>query len=197
MALRIPHLVVPALLGAALATACSSKAPAPDAYVLVQATNSASGTGVCNYTSSTIPPIIGSSIDDGGLTNPVRVPSGTDAVAITCSVAPSGSSFNIALHAEVDTSLSSGGSVTFTGTVDATTGAQGTVAATFVADQQTYSEQDCTITYPAMPPGGPVAAGRIWGQIVCPNAMLEGQNASGQVTTCQMTALFVFENCSG
>jgi hypothetical protein len=200
MALRIPHLVVPVLLATALATACSSKSPAPDAFVQVQASSSLSGTGVCNFNSQEIPPVIGSSISDAGLTNPVRVPTGTDqggTVAISCSVAPSGSNFTIALHAEVDTSLPSGGSVTFSGTVDATTGG-GNIQAVFVDDTQMYSESDCTISYPAMPPGGPVAAGRIWGQIVCPNAMLS-TTATGQsaVTTCQITALFVFENCSG
>lgn len=199
MALRTPHLVVPALLATALATACSSKSPPPQAFVTAQATTGASG--MCNYSSVQSLLLIGSAGDAGLNSNPVRVPTGTNeggAVSITCSVAPSNGSFNIELSAELDTSLSTGGSLTITGTVDSTTGGSN-IAGTFVHAGNTYVEEqnDCTITYPADPPGGPVAPGRIWGQISCPNATLEGQNANGTMTTCAITALFVFENCSG
>lgn len=201
MALRIPHLVVPALLATALATACSSKAPPPQAFVQVQATNTTTGTGLCNFNSEIIPPVIGSDISDGGLSgNPVRVPSGSEqggTVSITCSVAPSGSNFNIALNAEIVTTLTTGGSLTITGTVNSTSGASGDISAIFVAATNTYTENDCSINFIVMPPGGPVAPGRIWGQLSCPNAMSQSQNANATPTTCAMQALFVFENCSG
>lgn len=198
MTSRILHLALPVLVAAGVATACSSKAPAARAFVSETITG---GGGNCTYSSITTV-LAGSDTSDGGLSmNPTRVPNGTTeggTVDIVCSVAPSGSNFDIALSAELATSQAgAGGSILVNGTVDATTGAQSSIAGTFViAGGVTFVEKDCTITYPTMPPGGPVAPGRIWGKIDCPNAVAQGQNASGTPNTCDLSALFVFEDCS-
>jgi len=199
MTFRFSHLVTSAIVVSSVTAACSSKAPEPDAYVSAQVI----GGPNCLVEDQGLF-LIGSDTTDGGgiSANPTRVPSGTNqggAVTITCSVKASGSNYNIELNALLNSQQAgAGGSLTITGTVDATTGAQSGINATFVGGGNTYQESDgdCSISYPANPPGGPVQPGRIWGSINCPNATESGKvTGGGEPVTCQLSALFVFENC--
>jgi hypothetical protein len=206
MKVRVAHLVVPMILAAGATAACSAKAPPPDAYVAASATGTS-----CNFSGMTSLLQIGSDISDGGgiSDNPTRVSNGTDqggTVSLSCSVKSAGNGqFNIALSAELVTNQQgAGGSMIITGTVDSPmpfspdeVAAMGTIQAAFGHASNSYTESDCTITLPTNPPnGGPVASGRIWGKIDCPNAVLAGQTTqSGNAVSCDISALFVFENC--
>ncbi|HXX68176.1 MAG TPA: hypothetical protein VEK07_13385 [Polyangiaceae bacterium] len=198
MTFRFLRLVTSALVVSSVAAACSSKAPATDAYVSAQVI----GGPNCLVEDQGLF-LIGSDTTDGGgiSSNPTRVQTGTNqggTVTITCSVKASGSNYNIELSALLDSQQAgAGGSLTITGTVDSTMGAQSDISATFVGGGNTYEESDCSISYPANPPGGPVQPGRIWGSISCPNATEAGKvTSSGQAVSCQLSALFVFENCA-
>jgi hypothetical protein len=200
MKARVPQLVVPALLVAGAVTACSAKSPPADAYVAVTAANDTSSS--CNFSGTVALFQIGSDTTDaGGISlNPTRVQNGTDqggAVSLSCSVKSVGNGqFDIALSAELVTSqVGAGGSMTITGMVDSN-GATQTIQGAFSSAGSSYLESDCSITYPTTPPGGPVDPGRIWGKIDCPNAVLQNKTQpGGGAIMCDVSALFVFENC--
>jgi hypothetical protein len=206
MKVRVPRLVVSVLLASGALAACSAKAPPSDAYVNASAQGL---NGSCNFSGKKELFLIGSDTTDGGgiSANPTRVQNGTNeggAVGLSCSVKGTGAgNYDIALSADLTTSqVGAGGSMTITGTVNSSNatagsvGAMQTIAGSFGAADNTYTETDCTITYPTIPQGGPVAPGRIWGEIDCPNAVLQGQTLpGGGPITCDISALFVFENC--
>lgn len=211
MKVRVPHLIAPVLVATGVMTACSSKAPPADAYVSAQATQNSTN-GSCNFAGVTelsgFP--IGSDVGDGGAIspNPTRIPNGSNqggAITIECSVKSTGNgTFDISLYADVFTqqvgaggSMQVSGSVTTSDTVGATGASQG-LYATFGTGGSTYTDStDCTITFPTIPPGGPVDPGRIWGKIDCPNAVLQNKTLpGGGMEACDISALFVFENCS-
>lgn len=197
MTFRFLRQVTPLIVVSTVVAACSSKAPAPDAYVSA----SVNGGANCNLQDQTLFTIGSDTADGGGISlNPTRVQTGTvegGAVTITCSVKASASGYTIELNALLNSQQAGqGGSLTLTGTVDSTTGAQSSISATFVGAGNTYNEDDCSISYPTNPVGGPVQPGRIWGSVTCPNATETGKvTSTGQPIACQLSALFVFENC--
>jgi len=127
-------------------------------------------------------------------------------VSVQCTVSASGSGFDIDLVVSQGGLM--GGSVTITspGGTGAVTMAGGS-GITGVFESQTqgrYRETDCTIafTYQDKPITSqpPVAAGRIWGHISCPTAVVSGQtvdvDGGTQSVQCDAEADFLFEQCS-
>jgi hypothetical protein len=137
-------------------------------------------------------------------------------VSVTCKVTPNGNGFDIQLTA-VEAGVQ-GGSLTINspgqGTVTANTStgvsasfAQSAGGTSGIVFRESASGGDpgCTITY-LYDPGGsvggvggdkkvpvnpPIAAGRIWGHIKCPNAASQSQPG----TYCVAEADFIFEQC--
>jgi hypothetical protein len=163
----------------------------------------------CNVTAGANALAIGSAstpgfpntIHDGGV-----APSGSP-VHVSCSVTPAGSGFDVALAATLEGLA--GGSLTITsppgaGAVTAS-GANGITATLQTASLGTYREADCTIvfTYEGAPvPDSPaVAAGRIWGHLSCPHAVLGGVTTTApdggvEQVACDSEADFLFEGCA-
>ncbi len=198
------HLVIPALVVAAVAVGCSSKPANARAYVA--ASLRSGGGGSCNFGSSTNILSIGTQDPTQPLTdkNPERVDNGSSqggSVSLECTVQPNGSVFNVQISAAVHNNLAGGGgAMTIVGQVDPNTGGTG-LTGTFANGGVQYMDTNCTLTFTDM--GQPislannapkVAAGRLWGHIDCPQA---AATSSGQNFTCDASADFVFENCGG
>jgi hypothetical protein len=142
---------------------------------------------------------------------PATIPDGANQagslVAIACAVHPTSGGFAVQLNA----ALSGTGSITvFSGTtqglVDPVAGGKG-ITATFESGRLgRYASSDCTITFTydggQVPQNPPIAPGRIWGHLSCPNARrTDGvgiMTPDGDVTyvTCDTEADFLFENCT-
>jgi hypothetical protein len=127
---------------------------------------------------------------------------GAGSVSLSCKVDPSGAGFNIQLSAQIGEP--NGGSLIVVGQVNAIGGSG--IQGTFLSAQNgTFVDQNCSFTFtynmgPVPVGGSPVAAGRIWGHIDCPNAVESGTaeiTADGAATerTCDAHADFLFENC--
>ncbi len=181
---RDTPIVVIALIASALATACSSSPPQPHAYVNA----SSLGGSMCSTNAPQLL-VIGSDPDP---TNPNRVANGSGA-SVTCSVKASSGGFNLNLNAETGN-----GSLTITGAVMADAGGPADIAGTIVSTGTgTFEETDCTITLNANAPAGPVQPGRVWGTLSCPTATLQGKlNQFGNPITCNLSAAFLFEDCT-
>ena len=190
MNFRAAHAIGSLALVAIVSGACSSTPPTARAFV--DASLASGNAGQCNVADAAHFLVIG---NNTVASNPVRINDGANQggqVHISCTVRPTGASFAIALSAELSTPvISSGGSFTITGTVDAQGGQN--IAATFNYARNTYTATDCTIVYDVQPANGPIAPGRIWGHLDCPNAQLSG---SGTPVSCDASAEFVFENCA-
>jgi hypothetical protein len=199
------HPATPALFVAASAPACSSPSPAADTFVnaIVQPAGGAAAP-LCPWGSQQSWIQIGTAIAP----EPTRVSDGNTQgggrVTANCSVHPSNGGFDVQLNA----ALSGRGSVTITsasGQGQITTAGGKGINATFeAAAMGTFSATDCTVTYtyndgpvPQMPP---VAAGKIWGHISCPdlenNSVLRTLPDGGSAPyTCDGEADFLFEFC--
>ncbi len=94
--------------------------------------------------------------------------------------------------ASAQNSGATGGTFTING-VFSTEGTQENVRAVFYrSDYGRFTQDDCTVTYPdAALKETPVAAGRVWGEISCPNLELSEQDR-----ICTGKAQFRFENCN-
>ena len=177
--------------------------PMPDAFVLAYVGPGTGSTAVCGYQSDQTFVAIGSPLDPkpSTVTNG-DFQQGAGTVTLSCAVDPSGAAFKVKINAEIGGQ--NGGSVTIVGNVDAT-GGTGIYGGFTSAQNGTFVAQDCSITFtynmePVPVGGSPVAAGRIWGHIDCPNAMESGTaeiTADGGATqrTCDAHADFLFENC--
>jgi len=112
-------------------------------------------------------------------------------VSVSCSVTSAGADeFNVS--GTVALSGATGGLFTINGKFKAT-GEQTGVSAIFSSRKtsNTYQQNDgaCVVRYTT--PFQGVAAGRVWGEISCPQA----ENAGAQ-TSCEGVAQFRFENCA-
>ncbi|HVH47283.1 MAG TPA: hypothetical protein VM925_33330 [Labilithrix sp.] len=112
-------------------------------------------------------------------------------VSIACSVTSAGNGeFNV--DATVALSGATGGAFHVDGKFK-TTGEQTNIRARFssIASANTYEQSDrgCIVHYDTPYQG--VAAGRVWGRVDCPKALLSGAD-----TSCAATATFRFENCA-
>jgi hypothetical protein len=139
--------------------------------------------------------------------SPVAAPDGstqqTGRVAVACTVHATNGGFDVQLNA----ALSGAGSVTIASSspVDAASGAQG-VTGTFASGQRgRYSSDTCTIAFTyngaPIPLSPPIAPGRIWGHLACPNAQrsdlqVMGPDGGTASSTCDAEADFLFENCA-
>lgn len=119
-------------------------------------------------------------------------------LSLSCKVDPSGGGFNVQLSAEIDgrdgiSSVSVAGMVTTEGGHNI----QGTLTS---ATGGSFTASNCSISFtyngnpvPVMPP---IAAGRIWGHLDCPEAMAPATPVmDGGPATCDAQADFLFENC--
>jgi hypothetical protein len=183
----------------------SDAGPTPDAFVLASVGPGTGSISVCGYQSDQTFVAIGTPLDP----KPATVTSGElqpgaqgGTVSLVCNVDQGGGGFMIKINAEIGGQ--NGGSVTIVGNVDANGGTS--IYGGFTSAQNgTFIDPNCTITFtyntqPVPVGGSPVAAGRIWGHIDCPNAIESGTSeiaADGAATerTCDAHADFLFENC--
>jgi hypothetical protein len=197
----------PALAASGAVAACSNSSPPPaDAFVNATISPTAADPAICNTGSQTPMLQIGTAtagsptrVNDGDTQN------GAQKVQVSCTVTPSGGGFDIKLQATesgagtlIITSPPGQGAVT-------NQGGQNITGVWESQDNGTYRESDCTLsyTYNGAPVSisPPIAAGRIWAHISCPNAQLGGvtkQLPDGGTTdvTCDNEADFLFENCA-
>lgn len=116
---------------------------------------------------------------------------GQGVVSIACSVIPAGTD-EFDVDGSVNLSGATGGFFSVKGRFKAT-GDQTGIHAVFSSRRSgnSYEQKDgaCTVRYTTSSQG--VAAGRVWGEITCPNA----ENTGAQ-TSCEAVAQFRFENCA-
>ncbi len=213
MTLRILSRVAgPALLGCVTLGACSNgPPPTPAAFVnswLVPGNNGAQcntqtrrdqlalGTATSVTTATALPTVT----SDGGMDRGVQA-------GVKCSVSGSGGNFNVVLIAQLGGQSSNSppaGSLEITGTVTTSGGSNLTLQG-LGFEQATWSGTGCTVAYTYQGAmintnGGPVAPGRIWGHLVCPQVQEAGGtmlvNGMDVPVTCKFEADFLFENCS-
>jgi hypothetical protein len=145
-------------------------------------------------------PSIPDVVQDGGSQNGAPV-------AVACSVIPVNAGFDVSLQISVGGTGGGGLTITSPAGVGAVTmaGAQGITASWQSETFGPASESDCTIafTYEGQPvyDDPPVAAGRIWGHLSCPQALFDGETVvgpDGGTTTvhCDGEADFLFEQCT-
>jgi hypothetical protein len=202
-----------ALLAAcAVSSACSSNSsPVPETFVAAQVGPQGNGQ-ICNLGTTEqwldvgVPPTNCSTCVPATQKNGSTLMNG-NAVAVACTVAPSGNGFDIQLSATEDGS--NGGSLVISspsgqGAVTST-GGSGISGSFESGGFGRYSASDCTIaftfegeTVPNMPP---IAAGRIWGHISCPHAQQTGKTVSNPdggapvTVQCDAEADFLFQEC--
>jgi hypothetical protein len=164
--------------------------PIPDAFVDAVVGPGTGGPSTCGFASDETFLQIGSPTR----TFPTTATSGTDAVTLSCQVDPNSGGFNIHLRAEI--AGVNGGSISVDGLVTAS-GGSGIQGAITSATAGTFTDSNCTIafTYYGLPVSvaSPIAAGRIWGHVDCPDASLSTDG--GTVNACDAYADFLFENC--
>jgi hypothetical protein len=193
----------PMLLASCALVACSSKSQPPDSFVDATIQHG-SDPGACNIQQNQTALSIGTAtgnkpttVNDGDQQN------GAATVHVTCDVTTSGGGFDIKLVVEQEGL--NGGSLTITSPTGqgavTQTGGSGITGVWQVDNLGSYSSKDCTISYTyqggPVPVSPPVAAGRIWGHLSCPNATLGGQTLpDGGAKFCDAEADFLFENCS-
>jgi hypothetical protein len=199
------HAAWPALLAAAFAPACSSKAPPADAFALT--TLQPGGAGHCSIGSQTTLIEVGVPVG----TKPDTVQNGGSQaggqVSVSCTVHPDSGGFDIDLSVELVGQGAMHVYSTASGAVT-TSGAMG-ISATFSKSVgsagQSFTASDCSITYtydhnPINPNITPIDAGRIWGHVSCVDAQANSDvilpDGGTAPQTCDAEADFLFENCS-
>jgi hypothetical protein len=176
----------------------------PDAFAL---TSLQPGTGgLCSFAQQTTGIEVG--VQTG--TRPNTVPNGGSQagaqVAVTCTVHPDNNGYDIDLsvvlagQGDMHVYSTGAGAVTSSGAM----GISATFSRAVGGAAQAFSANDCTLTYtyqtkPISNPT-PVAPGRIWAHVSCPDAqsmsdvlLPDGGTAPQQ---CDAEADFLFENCS-
>lgn len=130
---------------------------------------------------------------------------GSDVFGVTCSVRAVGAGFDVSLT--LSDQGPQGGSVTIAsraGAGDVTASGGSHITATFASTLggEIARGSDCTITptYQGQPvPMSPsVFAGRIWGHVSCPKAVLTSEAGAPDAAgaPCDAEADFLFENCA-
>lgn len=189
----------------AVAVACSSNnQQSPDAFIAATM-NSDVVPGLCPFGSTQ------QWINVGAPTSgkPNTVQNGNQnagaTVQVSCTVSAVGNGFDVLLS--VTQEGTGGGTVTISSTTGqgAVTASGGTVTGVFEsASLGSFRDEGCTISYTyqgtAVPDSPPIAAGRIWGHVSCPNAQNAtqfGTGADGGNTerACDGEADFLFEQC--
>jgi hypothetical protein len=194
------HAAWPALCFAALAGACNSKPATADAFV--SASLQPGGAGKCSLGFQT--QIFEVGVSTG--TQPNTVQDGKSQagaqVSVSCTVHPDNGGWDLSLFVE----LHDKGAMQLNSTSPVMSSGGGGVIASFSRDVggagQNYTANDCTISFKYMgenvPNAMPIADGRIWAHVSCPDAMgnsmflTDGGSASEE---CDAEADFLFENC--
>jgi hypothetical protein len=170
---------------------------APDAFVNAEILPASSAS--CPFTSTQTWLEVGipgatkpTTIVDGGQQNFVTV-------RVTCSVVPVGTGFDIALSILEQDANGYGLTIRSQAGVGAVTsaGASG-IEVDWVSAKLSASQSDCTLqfTYGTLPVSSPtpVAAGRIWAHVSCPQAAFASDASIPPV--CDGEVDFLFENCA-
>jgi len=192
-------------IACALGFACSgNKPPVPNGFVQAFVGPGNANSSVCGYASQQPIVAIGGADTAEPGTESNGDFAGTGTALIDCSVDSSGGgNFNVKISAEVNGSM--GGSIVIVGTVNANGGSN--ISGAFESGTiGMFTESDCTVTFtynmqPIPISGSPIASGRIWGHLSCPNAVDNGTTeigADGGPTerTCDGEADFLFQNCN-
>jgi hypothetical protein len=139
-------------------------------------------------------------VESGGTQNGEKV-------VVTCSVVPVSAGFDVSL--QMTTEGLDGGSLSISsppglGAVTLAGGGQGITASWKSETFPSATESDCTIAFTyegqPVPTSPPIAAGRIWGHLSCPQALFNGETVVGPdggaaTIHCDGEADFLFENC--
>jgi hypothetical protein len=186
---------------------CGASCPTPEGFVLATMGPGPGGpAGVCDLGATTSwlmvgapTPSIPSSVPDGSSQN-------GGPVAVECSVIPVNAGFDVSLRISIGGPGGGGLTITSPAGLGAVTmaGAQGIMATWQSETFPPASESDCTIafTYEGHPiDEPPVAAGRIWGHLSCPQAAFDsetvvGPDGGGATAHCDGEADFLFEQCT-
>jgi hypothetical protein len=173
--------------------ACSNNAPAvPQVYIQASLDPGSHPSNICPLLASASSFTIGSQgspAQDGSSQNGAGV-------SVTCTVTPNADgTFNVTANAAVDGQ--SGGALYISGTFGAAPGPVSKITASFTQGGNTGAFKDvteCTVTYSG---NQGVAAGRVWGNLECPNAVNMDKAVAGTMGfwTCEGVAEFKFENC--
>jgi hypothetical protein len=170
----------------------------PDAFIAAYVGPGTGSASLCGYRSNQ--PIL--QVGAATVPQPItfangELQSGSATLSVSCTVDPNDGGFNIQLSAEIGGP--DGSSVIVAGLVTSAGGSnlQGTFTS---AANGSFTDSTCAITFTynggAVPVVPPVAAGRIWGHIDCPDATGPiSPLADGGRTTCDAYADFLFENC--
>jgi hypothetical protein len=172
-----------------LSASCSSPAVPPHAFVAATLLQGDVGQGQCSLPDTAVV-VIGA--------GEITVPTGANGVTVSCTVSPSGKSFNVMATASNATSA-----FTIQGTMtNDPTMTQTGITASFSGPGIGYTSNNgmpCTVSFVAIP-GEPtatgamgVADGRVWGNLTCPELV----STNGQMGVCAGTTEFKFEDCGG
>jgi hypothetical protein len=187
------------------AVACSSNNnPPPDAFISADV---GGATPDCNIEAVPNWLPIGTPTADKPTTVSDQGSTGSGTASVTCTVHPQGSGFDIELS--VASTGMPGGNISITSPsgqgVVTTSGGSGISASFYSNNRGPYSSSNCTITYTyngqPVPVSPPIAAGRIWGHISCPQATDSSQTTTGPdggpaTVSCPANADFLFEQCN-
>lgn len=172
--------------------------PVPDAFVSAYVGPGSGGSAICGYAVAERFVQIGA----GTIPQPVtftiaELQSMPGTLSLSCKVDPSDSGFNVQLSAALGGP--NGGSVSVAGLVT-TEGGHNIQATVTSATGGSFTDANCSISFtyngnliPVMPP---IAAGRIWGHLDCPEAKAPATPVTdGGPATCDAAVDFLFENC--
>jgi hypothetical protein len=192
-----------------VSSACSSSnsSPTPETYIAATV-GPGENENLCNLGVTTqwvnlglFHPDLPDTVKDGGNV-------GGNAVSVVCTVATSGNGFDVALSATEEGTA--GGTVVITsptgqGAVTAS-GGSGITGVFASGANGDYRDTDCTIAFTyaggTVPNDPPIAAGRIWGHISCPQATTTGKSVNNPdggaplPVTCDAEADFLFQECA-
>jgi hypothetical protein len=115
-------------------------------------------------------------------------PFGGGQVTLSCTVKPSGTSFDV--DASIALTGPSGGSFSLEGTLPATGDGTIDVVTKWPKASGEYSGKACKAQFGT--PSEGVATGRLWVELTCPDAAKEGATGS----TCAISAQIRIENCA-
>ena len=175
--------------------------PVSDSFVLATLgpTLDQNGNNLCTFAATAAELAIGT--PTGGL--PVTAVDGSSqsggVVGVSCSVV---TGFDVTLQAGL--SGPTGSTLVISGQVSVATGGMN-VRGSLTSSGDAFVENDCTIAFTyrggRVPAAPPIAPGRIWGHLSCPNMvnpsvakrLMDGTQVS---ETCDGEADFLFENCA-
>jgi hypothetical protein len=193
----------PALLAAGISTGCNSPPTPADTYVSSYLQAVSATAADCPFGIRQQWVDIGVGTGNSPSTVPDQGSQAGGQVTVACTVHPDGSGFDIQLNA----SQSNVGSMTITSQspIDPSAGGTGVIGTFESGAHDTWRSNNCTLTFAynngKVPVSPPIAAGRIWAHVSCPNVSASDLNFQapdgGTVpSSCDGEADFLFENCA-